>query len=59
MMALLDIKTSQQLSIQAVVGHYGLKYETLRDQKRGAKNHWASYEDQQDLTIDEENTIIE
>ena len=57
--ALQEIKTGQQPSIRAAAEHYGLKYETLRDRKRGAKNRWASHKEQQNLTIDEENAIIE
>jgi hypothetical protein len=46
-------------SIRAAAEHYGLKYETLRDRKRGGKNRLESHEDQQNLTIAEEEAIKE
>ena len=55
--ALHDIETGKKPSIRAAVEHYGLKYETLCDRKRGAQNRFASHEDQQNLTIVEEQAI--
>lgn len=55
--ALLDLETGEQRSIRGAAAHYGLKYETLRDRKRGAKNRAESQEDQQNLTIAEEEAI--
>ena len=45
--AVKDIKTGEEPSIRVVAERYGLKYETLRDRKRGAKNRVESHEDQQ------------
>ena len=57
--ALHDLETGAQPSICAAADHYGLKYETLRDRKRGAQNRVESHEDQQHLTIAEETAIEE
>ena len=57
--ALDDLETSKQPSIRAAAARYGLKYETLRDRKRGAQNPIASHEEQQHLTIEEETAIEE
>ena len=55
--ALKDLETGEEPSIRAAAERYGLKYETLRDSKRGAKNRVESHEDQQNLTNDEEEAI--
>ena len=57
--ALNDLETGAQPSIRAAAEHYGLKYETLRDRKRGAKNRVEAHEDQQNLTYSEEEAIKE
>ena len=55
--ALHDIETGEARSIRAAAERYGLKYETLRDHKRGARHRLRAHEDQQNLTIEEENAI--
>jgi len=57
--ALRDLETGKETSIRSAAAAYGLKYETLRDRKRGAKNRLESHEDQQHLTIQEEEAIKE
>ena len=57
--ALHDLETSRLPSIRAAADHYGLKYETLRDRKRGALPRSESHEDQQRLTIAEETAIAD
>ena len=52
-----DLETGEEPSIRAAAERYGLKYETLRDRKRGAKNCVESHEDQQTLTNDEKAAI--
>ena len=57
--ALQDIETGKLKSIRAAAEHYGLKYETLRDRKRGSQMRSESHEDQMLLTIEEEKSIEE
>ena len=57
--ALHDLEMGAQPSIRAAADYYSLKYETLRDRKRGARNCVESHEDQQHLTIVEEMAIEE
>lgn len=57
--ALHDLETGRLPSIRAAADHYGLKYETLRDRKRGALPRSKSHEDQQRLTIAEETAIAD
>ena len=57
--ALRDLEMGEKPSIRAAAEHYGLKYETLRDRKRGTKTRLESHEDQQNLTIAEEEAIEE
>lgn len=59
MAALKDLETGKEPSIRAAAERYGLKYETLRDRKRGAKNRVEAHEDQQNLTYSEEEAIKE
>ena len=57
--ALKDLKTSKEPSSRAVAERCSLKYETLRDRKRGAKNRVEAHQDQQNLTYTEEEAIKE
>ena len=56
--ALEDLRKGKIGSIRAVAEKYGLRYETLRDRKRGTANRALSLEDQQHLTNAEERAIV-
>ena len=56
--ALEDLRTGKIGSIRAAAERYGLRYETLRDRKRGTANRALSHEDQQHLTNAEEKAIV-
>ena len=56
--ALADIESGKVRSIQAAAEKYGLRYETMRDRKRGAQPRSVAREDQQHLTKQEEEAIV-
>jgi len=56
--ALEDLQSGKIGSIRAVAEKYSLKYETLRDRKRGSGNRIGGHEDQQHLTNVEEKAIV-
>jgi len=56
--ALEDRRSGKIGSIWSAAEKYGLKYETLRDRKRGSGNRIGSHEDQQHLTCAEDEAIV-
>lgn len=56
--ALKDLASGKISSIRATAEYYGLKYETLKDRKKGAGNRVEAHERQQNLTSQEEKAIV-
>lgn len=56
--ALKDLASGKISSIRAAAEYYGLKYETLRDRKKGAENRVEAHESQQNLTSQEEKAVV-
>ena len=53
-----DVRRGKIGSIRAAAEKHSLKYETLKDHKRGSANRIGGYENQQHLTNAEENALV-